>query len=121
MYVFVCEGKRDTSRLFYMIGALRNAHLVTGPCEDRIPAVPHTEQVVMAHELIGTGFIRTGDDGPAIHIHSSVGRRNHAMTGCLRDNAEAFLLIEVMIIECVGMVIPLAYNPDADMMLPYPE
>jgi len=83
--------------------------------------VYHTESVVLAHELIGTGFIRTGDDGPAIHLHISAGRGDQVLTGCLRGEAEAFILVEAMIIECMGMNISMIYNKDTELMLPDPK
>lgn len=107
--------------VIHFIGAVKNAWLVTGPTVDLLPPDPHYEPVVLAHELIGTGFIREGTDGPAIHLHVSAGRGNEVLTGCLRGTARVFILVEAMIIECAGMEIPMAYNQAACMMLPDPD
>jgi len=114
------RDKGISAGFIHFIGAIKNAELVTGPTVDQLPPVPHTEPVVLAHELIGTGMIRTGEDGPAIHLHTSAGRGNQVLTGCLRGEAEAFILIEAMIIECLGMTIPMTYDPKTGMMLPDP-
>lgn len=114
---FVKE-KEIKAGVIHFIGAVKNAQLVTGPAVDILPPIYHEESVVLAHELIGIGLIRTGTDGPAIHLHISGGRRDEALTGCLRGEAEAFILVEAMIIECAGMEIPMAYNSKIQIMLP---
>lgn len=120
IHAFVKENEIKAG-IIHFIGAVKNAKLVTGPEVDHLPPVYHTESVVLAHELIGTGFIRTGDDGPAIHHHISAGRGNQVLTGCLRGEAEAFILVEAMIIECMGMNISMIYNKDTELMLPDPK
>lgn len=120
IHTFVREHEIKAG-IIHFIGAVKNAKLVTGPEVDNLPPVYHTESVVRAHELIGTGFIRTGDDGPAIHLHISAGRGNQVLTGCLRGEAEAFILVEAMIIECMGMNISMIYNKDTELMLPDPK
>jgi hypothetical protein len=40
-----------------------------------------------------------GESGPHIHYHASVGRSGHALTGCLREKATTYLIVEAVIQE----------------------
>lgn len=106
--------------IVHLIGAVRNANVVTGPKEDILPPDPHWVSLQQAHELIGTGFIRQGSDGPEIHYHISAGRGNTTLTGCLRGESEVFIIIEAVIIEFSGMEIGMAHDPKTGLSLPDP-
>lgn len=108
------------SGVIHLIGAVKKGTLVTGPKEDVLPPDPHREDIGLAHEVIGTGFIRSGDDGPAIHLHVSAGRGGKALTGCLRETAEVYIIIEAVIMEFLGIDIPVVPDEKTAMMLPDP-
>lgn len=115
------EEKKIASGVVHFIGALKKGMFVTGPKEDILPPDPYHQELIHAHELIGTGFIRSGADGPVIHIHTSAGRENKALTGCLRGSAEVYFLIEAVIIEFAGISIPVVADTKTGMMLPDPK
>jgi len=85
------------------LGALMNGRMVTGPEEPVIPPVPHFVMFDGGWEVFGVGTIYPGEGGPHIHYHASVGRSGHALTGCLREKATTYLIIEVVIMEFTGL------------------
>jgi predicted DNA-binding protein with PD1-like motif len=85
------------------LGAVRSARLVTGPKEPVIPPSPHREEILGGWELLGFATIYPGDEAPSIHLHTAAGRGMHSLTGCLRDRAEVYLVIEAIITEFTGI------------------
>lgn len=85
------------------LGALMNGRMVTGPEEPVIPPVPHFVMFEGGWEVFGIGTIYPGEGGPHIHYHASVGRSGHALTGCLREKATTYLIIEAVIMEFTGL------------------
>ena len=85
------------------LGALMNGRMVTGPEEPVIPPVPHFVMFEGGWEVFGIGTIYPGEGGPHIRYHASVGRSGHALTGCLREKATTYLIIEAVIMEFTGL------------------
>jgi uncharacterized protein len=85
------------------LGALMNGRMVTGPEEPVIPPVPHFVMFEGGWEVFGVGTIYPGEGGPHVHYHASVGRSGHALTGCLREKATTYLIIEAVIMEFTGL------------------
>ena len=85
------------------LGALMSGRMVTGPEEPVIPPVPHFVMFEGGWEIFGVGTIYPGEGGPHIHYHASVGRSGHALTGCLREKATTYLIIEAVIMEFTGL------------------
>lgn len=102
-----------------VLGALGKGHLVTGPEEPVLPPVPHWEDVDGGWEIIGIGTISWGEDGPHLHLHSAVGRGRHTLAGCLREYARAYIVVEAIITEIVG--IHAVRSIDAATGLPLPR
>jgi predicted DNA-binding protein with PD1-like motif len=40
--------------------------------------------------------------GGEIHLHASVGREKDAWTGCIRERARAYLVVEGVVLELTG-------------------
>jgi len=87
----------------HFLGALMNGRMVTGPEEPVIPPVPHFVMFEGGWEVFGVGTIYPAEGGPHIHYHASVGRSGHALTGCLREKATTYLIIEAVIMEFTGL------------------
>ncbi len=109
------------SGIIQMVGAVKNTSIVCGPKEDRLPPDPDFHEIAPAHEIIGTGFIRKGPDGPALHLHISAGRGDRVRIGCLRSKAEVFIVIEAVIIEFTGIALPVIHDSKTGIHLPEPE
>ncbi|WMW25993.1 DNA-binding protein [Methanolobus sediminis] len=91
------------SAMFMMLGAVKEASLVVGPKENIVPPDPQWARIHDAHELIGIGNIFWENDKPKIHLHSAAGRGESTKTGCLRENSEVFMVVEVFIMEISGI------------------
>ena len=100
------------------LGALMNGRMVTGPEEPVIPPVPHFVLFEGGWEVFGVGTIYPGEGGPHIHYHASVGRAGHALTGCLREKATTYLIIEAIIIEFKNLEGRREFDEKTQMHLP---
>jgi predicted DNA-binding protein with PD1-like motif len=100
------------------LGALMSGRMVTGPEEPVIPPVPHFVMFEGGWEVFGVGTIYPGEGGPHIHFHASVGRSGHALTGCLRENATTYLIVEAVIHEFVGLSARREFDEKMQLHLP---
>ena len=115
--ILVKEGVSHAVMLF--LGALKEGSVVTGPEEPVIPPAPHMVKFGGGWEVVGMATVYPGEEGPAIHLHGSVGRGDRALTGCLRDRAETYLVVEVVIFELTDL--PVRRNRDERTGLILPD
>jgi predicted DNA-binding protein with PD1-like motif len=114
--ILVKEGV--THGFMLLLGALKEGSVVTGPAEAVIPPVPHYVGFGGGWELIGAATFYPGEDGPAIHLHASVGRGERSLTGCLRGKAETYLVMEVVILELTGLSVRRVKDDRTGLVLP---
>lgn len=88
--------------LFFIIGAIKDGKIVSGPKEDVIPPEPYWRSIEEAHEVVGVGNIFKADDEPKIHLHTTFAKKEMIKMGCIRESAKTFLLLEVIIFELAG-------------------
>lgn len=88
---------------FYLIGGMREAKIVVGPEEDKIPPTPRWRELGEIHEMLGFGTIFYQGDEPKVHFHGAFGKGDSVKVGCMRENTETFLLLEAVIIELKGI------------------
>ena len=112
------EDKSIQAGSVLFLGALMNGRMVTGPEEPVIPPVPHFVMFEGGWEVFGVGTIYTGEEGPHIHYHASVGRSGHALTGCLREKATTDLIIEAVILEFTGLTARREFDKKTQVHLP---
>jgi uncharacterized protein len=117
MQQFALDKKILTGAILFL-GALKEGRMVTGPEELTIPPVPHFVMFEGGWETFGVGTIYPGDSGPAIHYHASVGRAGHALTGCLREKATAYLVLEAVVIEFTGLDVRREFDEKTQLHLP---
>jgi predicted DNA-binding protein with PD1-like motif len=98
---FVTE-KNISAGFIHLIGALREGSIVTGPKEPVLPPDPIYLYYDNCWEIIGFATITSGKEQPYIHIHASLGQERRALTGCLREKATAYIVVEAVIIEMTG-------------------
>jgi predicted DNA-binding protein with PD1-like motif len=110
------KGIHAGSILF--LGALMSGRMVTGPEEPVIPPTPHFVMFEGGWEVFGLGTIYMGEAGPHIHYHASVGRSGHALTGCLREKATTYLIVEAVIQEFTGLSARREFDKKMQVHLP---
>lgn len=99
------EEKGVESGIVHFLGALREGRLIMGPKEATVPpGPPFFEDLDGGWEIFGLATVYPGEGGvPAVHIHASAGRAGRGLTGCLRDEARAYLVVEAVVFEVVGV------------------
>ena len=88
--------------IVWLVGALTEGRVVTGPLELKIPPSPNWSGFDDGREMLGVGTIFWQGDEPKIHLHGSFGRGRDVITGCLREVSETFLIVEAIILEVLG-------------------
>lgn len=101
---FADEQDIQAASLVIVGGADDGSRLVVGPKEDRgLPLNPMKLQLENAHEVSGTGTLFRDEAGvPLLHMHMSCGRKDKAVTGCIREGVKVWHIMEVIIHELVG-------------------
>lgn len=88
---------------FIFLGALKKGYVVTGPKKPVIPPEPNWKKFKDGWEVMGVGTIFTNKNGPQIHIHTSMGKKDKVITGCVRKDSKVFLVIEAIVFELEGV------------------
>jgi uncharacterized protein len=99
----LAELERIESAVFMLLGALKEAKLVTGPKESITPPEPVWSGFDDAHEIIGIGDIFLMDGKPRVHLHAGAGRGDNIKLGCLRGESEVFMTVEAFVFELEGI------------------
>ena len=98
---FAAEKNVSTGLCFFLGGAKENSRVVVGPKDCyNLPPEPMVTLLERVHEACGVGTIFSDETGkPKLHMHSSFGRSENTVTGCVRMGVEVWQIGEVMIIE----------------------
>lgn len=99
----VARRERVASALVLALGGMRRGRVVTGPEQPTGRVVPHIEEFDDARELMGIGTVFSRDGEPSLHFHAGIGRGDSALVGCPREGMSVYLVLEVVIIEMVGL------------------
>lgn len=96
-----CLSNKENIRsaFFFILGAAGKAQLVIGPKEKSVPPETVWSEFDDAREVIGVGNIFWEKGAPKIHLHAVAGSNKGLTMGCIRKEAEAFMVLEVFIIE----------------------
>ncbi len=103
---------------FQMFGGMRGVDVVTGPKEPVMPPEPVWERVDECREILGVGSFFWDNEQPLVHIHAAMGHHGKTMTGCVREKARVYLLIEAVIYELAGMNISRPWFADGGFNRP---
>ena len=87
------------SAFFIMLGAMGSADLVTGPKDKFVPPTIVWSKFDDAREILGAGDIFWENGAPKIHLHGAAGSSRGITMGCIRKAAQAFMVLEVFIVE----------------------
>jgi len=99
----VAKEKRINSGIVLLLGALRKAEVVVGPKEPIVPPEPNWYSFSDGREIAGIGTIFPQGGEPKLHLHSTCGRGEKVVLGCIRKISEIFLIVETVIIEILGV------------------
>lgn len=113
---FVKKERLQAATIIF-IGALRQGTLVTGPKKPVIPPKPNEMNFKDGWEVMGIGTVFVNAKGPQIHIHSSMGKKNKVLTGCVRGKSKVFLVIEAVVFELKGLKATKAIDPQTGLNL----
>lgn len=106
--------------IIQFLGALKSGRIVTGPRVAVLPPDPCYESYDGGWEVVGFATITPGKKGPHIHYHASVGRGREALTGCLRDTALTYIIVEAVVMELAGTRVSRHRDPITGLELPDP-
>jgi uncharacterized protein len=120
----IIEGLTDIARrenvraaAVYLVGGTSGARIVVGPETEEMPPVPVWREIVESHETVGFGTIFWADDGPRIHLHAAFGKKDSVRSGCLREKARAFIVMEAIVMEIEGVDATRELDPVSGMVL----
>ncbi len=103
-----CSDKGISSAKITILGGIQagssfvcGPHLVDG--KETTPIQPMTYTTDAPTEFAGVGTVFLNEAGkPVMHLHGSLGRNGTSVTGCFREQARAWLTLEIVIEELVG-------------------
>lgn len=98
----ILELEKIQSALMFMIGAVERSSLVVGPASCTVPPEPVWRKLQDGYEILGIATVFSDGSKPVIHLHASLGRGEQPLTGCLRKDTQAYLVVEVIILEILG-------------------
>jgi predicted DNA-binding protein with PD1-like motif len=101
----LAEREKIHAATVLAIGGVRRACVVTGPADPTTlrAIVPQVQRFDDAREIVGIGTIFQSQGRPSLHFHAGIGRGETALVGCPREGAECFLILEVVVIEWLGL------------------
>jgi predicted DNA-binding protein with PD1-like motif len=103
--------------VYYLVGGMKSGKFVVGPETEAMPPVPVWRELNESHEILGIGTIFWNCDEPKLHFHGTYVKRDNVKGGCMRENAEAFLVLEAIIIEIIGVNAVREIDPVSGMVL----
>lgn len=109
--VDVVKKENIKSAIVYLIGGMRKGRFVVGPEKEELPPVPIWRELEESHEIFGLGTVFWQDEEPKVHFHGAFGKRDNVRVGCLREDTEAFLILEAVIIEIEGVNATREFDP----------
>ena len=113
----LAKKEKIKAGVLVFLGALKKGKLVTGPKKPVIPPKPNWVSFKDGWEVMGIGTVFINSKGPQIHIHSSMGKKQKVLTGCVRGKSKVFLVIEAIVFELKGVKATKAIDPKTGLNL----
>jgi len=99
----IAKKENIKSAAVFITGGFREANVVVGPKAEKPKIEPNFKKFVGPGEVLGVGTIYCDGNEPKLHIHTAAGRGDETIVGCPRGGATTFLILEVTIIEIIGI------------------
>jgi uncharacterized protein len=103
--------------IVYLLGGIRNGKIVVGPVREELPPTPEWRDVGESHETLAIGTVFWEGEEPKIHLHGAFGKKDTVKVGCLREQGDAFIVMEAVVIELTGITATRALDPLSNMVL----
>ena len=100
-----------------VVGGLRTGKVVVGPESPDGELKPMMREFDDAREIAGIGTIFSDDEGPKLHLHGAIGRGDDVLVGCPRGGASVFCVLEIVIVEVLGVQASRAIDPQFALKL----
>ncbi|MDO8302485.1 MAG: DUF296 domain-containing protein [Sedimentisphaerales bacterium] len=113
----IAQKENVRSAAVFITGGFRNADVVVGPKEERPKIVGNFKQFTGPGEVLGVGTLYWDDESPKLHIHTAIGKGDETIVGCPRGGASTFLILEVTIIEIMGIKASRKFDPQHGLKL----
>ena len=117
---FAIKQSINAAVVFIIGGADKDSTLVVGPEQGRgvSPVIPLSHVLDNVHEVSGTGTIFPDESGqPILHMHMACGRKDHAVTGCIRFGVKVWHVMEVVLFEIVDSSATRQIDPETGFKL----
>ena len=99
----IAVAEKIKSAAVFITGGFRKANDVVGPEQEKPKIIPEFQEFTGPGEVLGVGTIYECEGKPKLHMHTAIGKADEVMVGCPRDGTKTFLILEVTIIEIVGL------------------
>ena len=113
----IAKKENIRAAVFYLVGGMKGGRFVVGPEREEMPPVPVWRELNESHEIVGLGTIFWQGDEPKLHFHGAYAKRDNVKAGCMRENAETFLVLEAIIMEIEGVNAARELDPISGMAL----
>jgi predicted DNA-binding protein with PD1-like motif len=113
----IAKTEEIRAAVFYLVGGIKEAKIVVGPEKDVLPPTPVWKALSESHESGGVGTIFWYGNEPRIHFHGMYGKHESVKTGCLRELAKTFIIMEAVIVEIKGINAVRDLDPASQMVL----
>lgn len=113
----IAEKENIKCAAVLITGGIRKADVVVGPKSEKPKIDPNFFNFVGPGETLGVGTIYCDNGKPKMHLHAGIGRGDTHIVGCPRGGASIFLILEVTIIEIVGIDASREIDPETGLKL----
>ena len=116
---FARDKQIKAASLTILGGADKGSELVVGPEDGRAEEIKPMEYVLDGvHEIAGVGTLFPDEDGePVLHMHITGGRKDSAITGCIRRGVKTWLVTEIIIHEIIARDACRKFDPESGFTL----
>jgi len=115
--IAIAKSEEIRAAVVYLVGGVTEATIVVGPDKEELPPNPVWRTLTESHEAAAIGTIFWEGNEPRIHLHGSYGKRDAVKVGCLREQGNAFLVLEAIILEITGVKARRELDPKSNMVL----
>lgn len=115
--VDLARSENIRAAVVYLLGGITQGKIVVGPEKEELPPTPEWRGLDESHETLAIGTVFWDGSEPKIHLHGAFGKKDVVKVGCLREQGDAFIVMEAIILELDGITGTRAFDPLSKMVL----